>query len=943
VEEQSPPRNFEKLEIWIRVSTLNPERWQQISPHLDYALSLSESERGVWMDSFREDNPELAGILENLLAEHDAAENEQFLQRSVLDAAASTQAGRTLGPYKLISPIGQGGMGVVWLAERSDGRFERRVAIKFLKFALASSAIEERFRQEGQILGQLTHPNIAELIDAGVTSSGEPYLVLEYVDGEQIDQYCDIRKLDVEARIKLFLDVLRSVAHAHSNLVVHRDIKPPNILVRTDGQVKLLDFGIAKLLANDGNSPITQLTHESGGALTPQFAAPEQITGGKVTTATDVYALGVVLYMILTGQHPAGAGPHSPATLVKAIVDTEPTRSSEMVTTEVGRRAAEKRAATPEKLQRQLRGDLDTILGKALKKNPQERYASVTAFADDLRRYLKHQPISARPDSITYRAAKFIQRNRVGFTAASLALIGILATSGVAIYQARMAQRRFEDVRKLAHTFVFDLHDEVARLEGSIKAREMMVRTGMEYLDNLSRNAGGDLELKREIAAAYMKIGDAEGYPTKANLGRTADALASYAKAGEIYRDIAALDVTYVPDLARFYQSYAGLIRFTHDYKQARTISQTGIDTLDRFRAYRPLEGQLAIDYIQAWCTLGDVDEDMFQFHQSLAEYTHCRNLVTAELSKKRDAQRLLLLAHADERVATSAASLGFLDRSFQALDEDEAALTELLAAEPHNPSLHRRLALMHHYRSEAFFSDEEPNLGDRGRALESAKRYLQAAEEMFRSDPANTSAQFSRAIASYKVSFYLLESDPRAAEKLAASSVQMFDAMLASGKSDYLITSRRVRALLRFGQAQLRAGHLAQARGTARLALETERPIAAKRGADWDDEHRVLIEILILAGEISATSRDYRTAESRMEEAHQEALQVAQSQEIISAIPLASVERAWGDFYLRQRRKKEARASYERLVKLWQQFPEPNQYVDLQKTAAKQMLASLN
>ena len=932
-----------KLEMCRSLSILSPQRWQKVSSHLDHALSLSEPERGVWMNSFRVSNPELAGIVEELLAEHDASEIEQFLERPLLEIAESSLAGQTIGPYTLISPLGHGGMGVVWLAARSDGRFERRVAIKFLKFAVASRIGEKRFRQEGQILGQLRHPHIAELIDAGVTSTGEPFLVLEYVEGEPIDEYCDRHKLNVEARIKLFLDVLGSVAHAHSNLIVHRDIKPPNVLVRNDGQVKLLDFGIAKLLGPDGNSAAIQATRESQGALTPQFAAPEQITGGTITTAADVYALGVVLYMILTGQHPAGPGPHSPATLVKAIVETEPTRSSDAVTTDAGTAAAEKRGATPDKLHRQLRGDLDTVLAKALKKNPQERYVSVTAFADDLGRYLKHQPISARPDSIRYRAAKFIRRNRMGLSAVTLALSAILAASGVAVYQARTAERRFQDVRKLAHTFVFDLHDEVAKLEGSIKVREMMVRTGMEYLDNLARNAGGDLELQREIAAAYMKIGDAEGYPTKANLGRTSDALASYAKAGDIYREIAARDVAYVPDLARFYQSYAGLVRFTHDYNRARVISQSGIDTLDRFRSYRPLEGQLAIDYLQAWCTLGDIDEDLLQFHQSLEEYSHCRDLASSQLSKRRDAQGLLLLAHADERVATSADSLGHLDQSLRALEDDQLALTELLAAEPHNPTLHRRLALVHHYRSEVYYSDVDPNLGEPSRALESAKLYLQTAEEMFRSDPANTSAQFSRAIASYKVSFYLRESDPRAAEKLAANSVQMFDTMLASGKSDYLITSRRVRALLHLGEAQLKAGHVAEARATARTALDTQRPVAAKRGAEWDDERRVLIQILTLSAHVSGASGDYRTAESRMEEARQEALQIAQSQEISATIPLANVERAWGALYLRQRRKQDARGCYERLAKLWQQFPETNQYVDLQRRAAKQMLASLD
>ena len=924
------------------MSILSPQRWSKISPHLDHALSLAEPERGAWLTSFRESNPELAGIVEELLAEHEESESEQFLQRPLLEIAESSLAGQAIGPYTLISPLGHGGMGVVWLAARNDGRFERRVAVKFLKFAVASRVGEKRFRQEGQILGQLRHPHIAELIDAGVTSTGEPYLVLEYVEGEPIDEYCDRHKLDVEARIKLFLDVLGSVAHAHANLIVHRDIKPPNVLVRNDAQVKLLDFGIAKLLAHDGDSAATQVTRESGGALTPQFAAPEQITGGTITTATDIYTLGVLLYMILTGQHPAGPGPHSPATLVKAIVDTEPTRSSDAVTTEFGKAAAEARAATPDKLYRQLRGDLDTILAKALKKNPQERYASVTAFADDLRRYLKHQPISARPDSIAYRAAKFIRRNRVGLSAATLALAAILVASGVAIYQARTAQRRFRDVRKLAHTFVFDLHDEIAKLEGSTKAREMMVRTGLEYLDNLGRDAGGDLELQREIAAAYMKIGDAEGYPTKANLGRTADALASYSKAGEMYRQMASRDPRYLPDLARFYLSYAGLVRFTHDFRQARAISQSGIDTLERIRAHQPLDDKLDIDYMQAWCTLGDLDEDMNQYHQSLAEYSHCRDLAIARISKKRDRQGLLVLGQADERVGTSAASLGLLDEALRAFDEDQATLTELLAAESNNPTLHRRLAVLHHYRSEVYYSDLEPNLGDRLRALESAKHYLQGAEEMVVSDPANTTAQFSRAVATYKVSFYLRESDPPEAERMAANSVQMFDTMLASGKPDYLVTSRRVRALLRLGEAQLKARHVAKARATAQSALDRERSIVGKGGAEWDDEHKVLVQILTLAGESSAAAGDYRTAESQLQEARQQAQQIAQSQELSSVIPLVNVERALAGVYLRQHRAEDARACYERVAALWQRFPESNQYVDLQRAAGRLTLASL-
>jgi len=426
------------------VSTLSPERWQEISPHLDHVLSVPEEERAAWLMSFRENKPELADLLQRLLEEHGAAAREAFLEALPLSPKKeSSLPGQTIGAYTLISRIGQGGMGTVWLAERSDGRFERRVAVKFLHFAVATQGGAERFKREGRILGQLAHPHIAELIDAGVTLNGEPYLVLEHVEGEQIDQYCDQHRLDVDARIHLFLDVLSAVAQAHTNLIVHRDIKPSNVLVRKDGQVKLLDFGIAKFLAEEGNpAAATQLTLEGGGALTPQFAAPEQVTGGAVTTATDVYALGVLLYLLLTGQHPTGPGPHSPADLIKAIAESEPLRASDAITSVDAKNVAEKRAGTPDRLRRQLRGDLDTMVGKALKKNPQERYASVTALADDLHRYLKHEPISARPDTIAYRAGKFVRRNRTAVTLASLALIAAVAGVAGTMIQARTARRQ---------------------------------------------------------------------------------------------------------------------------------------------------------------------------------------------------------------------------------------------------------------------------------------------------------------------------------------------------------------------------------------------------------------------------------------------------------------------------------------------------------------------
>ena len=425
--------------------TLRLDEWQVLSPYLDEALGMTDDERFVWLSSLRTHSPGIARRLEALLNEQSSLAKEGFLEKRPTLPSVSSLSDQTVGVYKLISQIGQGGMSSVWLAERIDGRFERQVAVKFLNIALMGKVGAERFKREGKILGLLIHPQIAELIDAGVSQTGQPYLVLEYVEGEHIDHYCDEHKLDIQARIRLFLDVLAAVAQAHANLIVHRDLKPSNVLVRKDGQVKLLDFGIAKLLESEEEAgQPTQLTVEGGRALTPEYAAPEQLKGEAVTTATDVYALGVLLYLLLTGQHPAGPGPRTPADLVKAIVDTEPTRPSDTACakrpTDETTTSAEKRATTCDKLHRLLRGDLDTILTKALKKDPKERYTSVTALADDLRRYLHNQPISARPDTVLYRATKFMRRNRTAVILVTLAAIATIAGMLGTLIQSRNAR-----------------------------------------------------------------------------------------------------------------------------------------------------------------------------------------------------------------------------------------------------------------------------------------------------------------------------------------------------------------------------------------------------------------------------------------------------------------------------------------------------------------------
>jgi serine/threonine protein kinase/tetratricopeptide (TPR) repeat protein len=435
------------------LTPFSADRWNELSPYLDQALDLEGDEREAWILSLETIDADRAAHLRALLADHDALQESSFLEGGVPQPAAQADVSLTglqIGAWRVVSNIGQGGMGSVWLAERSDGRFAGQAAIKLLNMALVGRAGQERFQREGNILARLSHPHIARLFDAGVSPTGQPYLVLEHVKGQPIDSFCDNRKLDVDARLRLFLDVLEAVEHAHANLIVHRDIKPANVLVTIDGQVKLLDFGVAKLLEGEAGtgSPaaaVSELTREAGAAMTPAFAAPEQMTGGRVTTATDVYALGVLLYVLLTGRHPAGDDLRSTAVLVQAIVDGEPRRVSDVVMAPTGlpdgaARHAASRNTTPQRLRRRLQGDLDVIVAKALKKTASERYASVTALADDVRRSLHREPISARPDTLWYRASSFVRRHGAGVSAT--AAVVLLIAGLTAFYTTRLTAER---------------------------------------------------------------------------------------------------------------------------------------------------------------------------------------------------------------------------------------------------------------------------------------------------------------------------------------------------------------------------------------------------------------------------------------------------------------------------------------------------------------------
>jgi serine/threonine protein kinase len=418
-----------------------------LRPLLVRALDMEPAERESWLAELRLEQPNEAAELERLLADEASLDARRFLSDGFSGGPTASSpglSGQRLGPWTLERPLGQGGMGTVWLARRTDGRFEGTAAVKLLNLALLDPIGSERFRREGTLLARLNHPNIARLLDAGVTEAGLPFLVLEYVEGVRIDDYCDGKGLTPEARLMLFLHVLDAVGHAHANLIVHRDLKPSNILVSALGEVKLLDFGIAKLLEEERLAgQASTLTDLGGRALTPDYAAPEQVSGGAVTTATDVYALGVLLYLLLTGRHPTATGGRSPDELLHHAVNTEPPRLSAAVVPE----KSSARGSSPERLRRLYAGDLGNIVAKALRKRPEERYATVGAFTEDLRRYLRHVPVQARPDTWGYRARKFLRRYRGPVAAGTGVAVALIAAVAVTWRQTLVARAQRDEAR----------------------------------------------------------------------------------------------------------------------------------------------------------------------------------------------------------------------------------------------------------------------------------------------------------------------------------------------------------------------------------------------------------------------------------------------------------------------------------------------------------------
>jgi len=527
---------------------MTPQRWAEVRTRLGEALDLPPEARDAFVEQLGPEHDEVRGEVEELLACE--AEAEQLLPEDAI-AAGILPAGlpppRTLGAYRTVREIARGGMGVVFEGERSDGQFVKRVALKLLSTAFVTPVLRRRFLRERQILAQLEHPNIARLLDGGITPNGEPYLVMEFVEGEPITAYVKRKRLTVPERVKLFLRVCAAVSHAHGRLIVHRDLKPGNILVTDAGTVKLLDFGLARVVNPDLTPEVTETVLRF---MTPAYASPEQVRGEPFTVVGDVFSLGVVLYELLADRRPFGRPGATSEEVRQAICEQDPAP--------IARRA--------------ISSDLHTIMRKAMDKDSRRRYLSVESFAADLANYLAGRPILARPASVPYRAAKFLRRHRWPILASTVAASALIAGGLIAASQARRAQRRFDDVRQLATSVVFELHDAVADIPGSTKARELIVRRGLEYLDRLSREAGNDADLWRQLSAGYLRLGDAQGNPSIANLGDRDGARGSYRKAAEILERLHARRPEDRPTVRELVRALHRLANLTDDVSQSTPL-----------------------------------------------------------------------------------------------------------------------------------------------------------------------------------------------------------------------------------------------------------------------------------------------------------------------------------------------------------------------------------
>lgn len=526
--------------------------WKIIKERFGEVFELSVEERKLRL---ADADPFVRLEVEKLLAANDSSADfikQPFaVEHGMAEAHEDQVIGTDIDEYRILSEIGSGGMGKVYLAEHVGDGYSQRVALKLIKRGMDTNVVLKRFLMERQILARLEHANIARMLDGGSTESGLPYFVMEYVDGLPIRKYCEEQDLGIYERLDLFQNVCSAVSYAHQNLVVHRDLKPSNIIINQDGQPKLLDFGIAKLLGPDWDESTTEATATQFRVMTPEYASPEQIEGRPATTATDVYSLGVVLYELLAGTRPFSPESLEPADVAKAVISGDPPKPSAAVSRRTAKNAELTAVAAhshkPGPVDRKsLAGDIDNIILKALRREPERRYQSVAEFSDDIRRYLTGLPVTATADSRLYRFGKYFKRHRAGVIGAAAAAVILLSATAITGWQYTVAEReritaerRFEQVRELARKVIFEYYDGIGQLTGSLEVRKRMVEDATLYLDTLAAERSNDPALQREIANAYQRIGDVRGNVFQSsNLGDVSGAHESYLRSHAIWTEL---------------------------------------------------------------------------------------------------------------------------------------------------------------------------------------------------------------------------------------------------------------------------------------------------------------------------------------------------------------------------------------------------------------------
>ncbi len=721
-------------------------RWAQIKALFEATVDLPAAKRAPLIAAAALDGQALTE-LRSLLAHHDEATTGQaFMADNAAQALAeepaiAARAGQRLGAWEIVRAIGAGGMGEVFEARRADGQYDGRAAVKLLKRGMDSAAVLQRFAQERQALARLSHPHIARLLDAGASEEGLPYFVLEYVDGQPIDEA--VRGLSVEDRLKLFLQLADAVAHAHRNLLVHRDLKPGNVLVDTEGNVKLLDFGIAKALdpleGKEGNTTV-------GGErpYTPNYASPEQVRGEPVSTATDIYSLGVLLYQMLTGTRPTGRNATTPAEAARSVLEDEPTRPSRLTAEQV---------PDPQWLatRKRLQGDLDNILLKALEKPAERRYASVDALAADVRAHLAGYPVSARAPSAGYLLSRFIGRNKVAVAAAAVALLAVLGGAAAALWQARLAQeqrvlaeRRFDEVRQFARTMLFDV--DTALRDGPTAGREKLVATALQYLDRLSSERLTDAALLRDVAEAYERVGDIQGNPSQANLGRPGDAQKSQEKALALRESALLLapgDAANLAGLASTHERLGDVVRGQGQLLQAGRHYAQAARHLVSLAAARPDDVKAQLQSVESRRYLASIS--YWPFHKSLGLYSQARTAVeqiereVAALAQRHPGNADVLAQYGAllNQLTEFQRIAGEFPATLATQRKSNEVASQLLALAPGNPRWQRWM-----YLAEGYLADALLGTGAIEAGVAQWQLSIKHREQLARADPHDERSQ---------------------------------------------------------------------------------------------------------------------------------------------------------------------------------------------------------